>query len=270
MYSVWQCVQVLVSMLIHVGNSVWVKGLLAHNWLEVAFRDSMGPVIACLAGRFGHMKLNYCLCLWCNWRRNQWILWSASACRAVSFSNKWHVKKALPKYPGLKAFLDTHCHSSQYVFQQEVCGFFFMPVLPTSSSFNGHTSILSSSTTFWCIKRALSALHCFVWRGTQWEGSPLTPNFWKFWGTICVIGRHVPLSHRAVYSFKSSNSYVLTLTSHLTGMKCFSKPMQGVHLKVPRPEIRTMKKNNVGNARGLYYDIIDAWLYSWLNHHWRS
>ncbi len=34
----------------------------------------------------------------------------------------------------------------------------------------------------------------------------------------------------------------------------------GVHLKVPRPEIRTMKKNNVGNARGLYYDIIDAWL----------
>ena len=34
----------------------------------------------------------------------------------------------------------------------------------------------------------------------------------------------------------------------------------GVHLKVPWPEIRTMKKNNVGNARGLYYDIIDAWL----------
>ncbi len=34
----------------------------------------------------------------------------------------------------------------------------------------------------------------------------------------------------------------------------------GVHLKVPWPEIRTMKKNNVGNARGLYYDIIYAWL----------
>ena len=34
----------------------------------------------------------------------------------------------------------------------------------------------------------------------------------------------------------------------------------GVHLKVPRPEIRTMKNNNVGNARGLYYDIIYAWL----------
>ncbi len=34
----------------------------------------------------------------------------------------------------------------------------------------------------------------------------------------------------------------------------------GVHLKVPRPNIRTMKKNNVGNATGLYYDIIDAWL----------
>ncbi len=28
----------------------------------------------------------------------------------------------------------------------------------------------------------------------------------------------------------------------------------GIHLKVPRPEIRTMKKNNVGD------DIIDAWL----------
>ncbi len=34
----------------------------------------------------------------------------------------------------------------------------------------------------------------------------------------------------------------------------------GVHLKVPWPEIRTMKNNNVGNARGLYYDIIYAWL----------
>ncbi len=34
----------------------------------------------------------------------------------------------------------------------------------------------------------------------------------------------------------------------------------GIHLKVPRPEIRTMKNNNVGNARGLYYDIIAAWL----------
>ena len=34
----------------------------------------------------------------------------------------------------------------------------------------------------------------------------------------------------------------------------------GVHLQVPRPDIKTMKKENVGNVVGLYYDIIDAWL----------
>ncbi len=33
-----------------------------------------------------------------------------------------------------------------------------------------------------------------------------------------------------------------------------------VYLKVPRPEIKTMKRNNVGNAQGFYYDIIAAWL----------
>ncbi len=33
----------------------------------------------------------------------------------------------------------------------------------------------------------------------------------------------------------------------------------GVHLQVPRSDIRTMKKNNVNNAVGLYYDIIEAW-----------
>ncbi len=34
----------------------------------------------------------------------------------------------------------------------------------------------------------------------------------------------------------------------------------GVHLKVPWPEIKTMKRNNVGNAQGFYYNIIAAWL----------
>ena len=32
--------------------------------------------------------------------------------------------KALPEYSGLKAFLDTHCHSSQYVFQIKKCADF--------------------------------------------------------------------------------------------------------------------------------------------------
>ncbi len=34
----------------------------------------------------------------------------------------------------------------------------------------------------------------------------------------------------------------------------------GVHLQVPRSDIKTMKTDNVGNARGLLYNIIDAWL----------
>ena len=34
----------------------------------------------------------------------------------------------------------------------------------------------------------------------------------------------------------------------------------GGHLNVPRSDIRTLKKNNVGNAMSLFYDIIDTWL----------
>ncbi len=34
----------------------------------------------------------------------------------------------------------------------------------------------------------------------------------------------------------------------------------GVHLKVPRPDINTMKKDNVGDAMCLFYKIIETWL----------
>ncbi len=33
----------------------------------------------------------------------------------------------------------------------------------------------------------------------------------------------------------------------------------GVHLNIPMHEIRTMKANNVGNAKGFLYAIIDNW-----------
>ncbi len=33
-----------------------------------------------------------------------------------------------------------------------------------------------------------------------------------------------------------------------------------VHLNLPMHEIRTMKVNNVGNAKGFLYAIIDSWL----------
>ena len=34
----------------------------------------------------------------------------------------------------------------------------------------------------------------------------------------------------------------------------------GVHLNIPQPTMNTLTKNNVGNADGLLYDVIDSWL----------
>ena len=34
----------------------------------------------------------------------------------------------------------------------------------------------------------------------------------------------------------------------------------GVHLNIPQPTMSTLKINNVGNADGLFYDVIGSWL----------
>ena len=64
-----------------------------------------------------------------------------------------------------------------------------------------------------------------------------------------------------VYNFLDFDLTFTGVTSFLKAEKFSAADAEtlGVHLQVPRSDIRTMKKNNVNNAVGLYYDIIEAW-----------
>ena len=91
--------------------------------LAVAMRDSMSPVIAQLAQRFTQMKLKEepgkCATAVSDGEIDRHFELLHFIDPALSQNNL--TAKALNTCPSLKKFLDTHCHSSHYVFQIRKC-----------------------------------------------------------------------------------------------------------------------------------------------------